>query len=59
MWLAVSAVTHLLGEGGNIIIEGIGGAYVAVIGHAGHVGGAWEGGGVSGRAGGELTLLEN
>lgn len=30
--------SHLLGKGGDVIVEGLGGAHVAVIGHAGEVG---------------------
>lgn len=50
--------SHLLGKRGDVIVEGLGGAHVAVIGHAGEVGVGREGGGVSGRAGGQLALFK-
>lgn len=59
LWLVLTAVIHLFSKRGDVVVEGVGGADVAVIGHAGEVGGGWEGGGVSGGAGGELALFKN
>lgn len=53
------AVTRLLCEGSDVVVEGVGGAHVAVVGHAREVGGGGEGGGVSGGAGGQLALLKH
>lgn len=57
--MARTAVAHLLSKRGDVVVEGLGGADVAVIGHAREVGGGREGGRVSRRAGGELALFKH
>ena len=73
--MAPQGVTHLFGEDGDVIVEGVGGADVAVIGHAGEVGvgeggdvavigharemGVGQTGHVARGTGGQLTLLKH